>query len=206
VLSPVLTDTLHSRPRLVVTPDPRPSGPRQQRKLARALRRGDPRSVDLVVTSYGAMLRGYLSEALSDHGAVEDVFQQTLIEVWRRGPSFDPARGSLATWLLMIARSRAIDQMRRRVPEPYDPASVTLELDRDTEDETAALEEHWRIAGMLAALPREESQLLVLRFYEGLTQRQIAERTGIPLGTVKMKMVRALERLRTELEAEAGAP
>ena len=102
----------------------------------------------------------------------------------------------------MIARSRAIDHLRRRVPEPYDPSSLSGLVDADAEDETAALLERWHLGGMLAALPREEARLLSLRFYAGLTQRQIAQRTQIPLGTVKMRMVRALERLREQLDRE----
>jgi RNA polymerase sigma factor (sigma-70 family) len=111
--------------------------------------------------------------------------QQTLLEVWRRGHDYDPKRASLATWLLVIARSRAIDHLRRRVPEPVDSDSIAAVADRD--DETGALLERWRMAGMIAALPREETRILRLRFYEGLSQREIAERTGTPLGTRRFR-------------------
>jgi RNA polymerase sigma-70 factor, ECF subfamily len=158
--------------------------------------------VELVSEAYGALLRGFLAEALDDRDAVADVLQQTLLEVWRRGHDYDPKRASLATWLLVIARSRAIDHLRRRVPEPVDADSVAALADRDRPDETGALLERWRMAGMIAALPREEARMLQLRFYDGLTQREIAERTGVPLGTVKMRMVQALERLRLMLDAE----
>ena len=130
------------------------------------------------------------------------MLQQTLLDVWRRGPDYDPQRASIATWLLVIARSRAIDHLRRRVPEPVDPESLSAVADAGREDETAALLERWRMAGMIAALPREEAQVLRLRFYEGLSQRQIAERTGMALGTVKMRMVQALQRLRERLDEE----
>jgi RNA polymerase sigma-70 factor (ECF subfamily) len=148
------------------------------------------------------LLRGFLAEALDDRDAVADVLQQTLLDVWRRGHDYDPERASLATWLLVIARSRAIDHLRRRVPEPVDSDRLAALADRDRADETAALLERWRMAGMIAALPRDEARMLRLRFYEGLTQRQIAERTGMPLGTVKMRMVQALDRLRLMVDAE----
>jgi RNA polymerase sigma-70 factor, ECF subfamily len=178
------------------------SSSRQQRELIAALRRQDPSATQRVLQAYGPMLRGFLTESLDDRGAMEDVLQQTLIEVWRRGPDYDPQRASVATWLLMIARSRAIDHLRRRVPEPFDPAAVGELVDRDTEHATDALVQRWRMAGLLAALPREESRLLAMRFYQGLSQREICQRTGIPLGTVKMRMARALERLRTMLHDE----
>jgi RNA polymerase sigma-70 factor (ECF subfamily) len=183
-------------------PAPRRHGAHHERRLIRALRREDPRAVELVSEAYGALLRGFLAEVLDDRDAVPDVLQQTLLDVWRRGQEYDPKRASLATWLLVIARSRAIDHMRRRVPEPVDPDSLAAFADRDRVDETGALLERWRIAGMIAALPRDEARLLQLRFYDGLSQRQIAERTGMPLGTVKMRMVHALDRLRLMVDEE----
>jgi RNA polymerase sigma-70 factor (ECF subfamily) len=183
-------------------PAPRRHGVHSERRLIRALRRDDPRAVELVSQAYGALLRGFLADALDDRDAVADVLQQTLLEVWRRGHDYDPERASLATWLLVIARSRAIDHLRRRVPEPVDADSVAAVVDRDRADETGALLERWRMAAMIAALPREEAGMLRLRFYEGLSQREISERTGVPLGTVKMRMVQALDRLRSMLDEE----
>lgn len=162
--------------------------------------------IELVSERFGRLLRGYLNELLADAGAAEDVLQLTLIDVWKRGPSYDPARASLSTWLLMIARSRAIDHLRRRVPEPYDPDTMPELIDRDTEDQADALIERWRIAGLIAALPKQEAMFLRLRFYEGLSQSEIAARTGIPLGTVKMRMVKALDRLRDAIESEESMP
>jgi RNA polymerase sigma-70 factor (ECF subfamily) len=181
---------------------PHRHGARRERRLIRALRRDDPRAVELVSEAYGPLLRGFLTEALDDRDAVQDVLQQTLLDVWRRGHDYDPERASLATWLLVIARSRTIDHLRRRVPEPVDPDSLAAFADRDRADETGALLERWRMAGMIAALPREEARMLQLRFYDGLSQREIAERTGVPLGTVKMRMVQALDLLRSMLDEE----
>jgi RNA polymerase sigma-70 factor, ECF subfamily len=183
-------------------PAPRRHGAHRERRLIRALHRDDPRAVELVSEAYGALLRGFLADVLDDRGAVPDVLQQTLLDVWRRGREYDPERASLATWLLVIARSRAIDHLRRRVPEPVDPDSVAAFAERDLPDETGALLERWRMAGMIAALPREEAHMLQLRFYDGLSQREIAERTGTPLGTLKMRMVQALDRLRLMLDEE----
>ena len=177
-----------------------------ERRLARDLRKQHPRALEAISNRYGALLRGYLREAVGDGATAEDVLQMTMIDVWRRGATYDPERASLSTWLLMIARSRAIDHHRRRVPEPYDPDSMPELVDRDSEDLADALVERWRMAGLIASLPKEEAKLLELRFYRGLTQSEIAAQTGIPLGTVKMRMVSALARLRACIEREEGHP
>ena len=107
---------------------------------------------------------------------------------------------------MTIARSRAIDELRRRVPEPCDPAGTAAELqDTDPERSPDALLERWRVAHLLSRLRPDEAELLRMRFYAGLSQSEIAERTGVPLGTVKMRMVAALQRLRGMLDDEEAA-
>ena len=175
---------------------------RAERRLAAALGRGDERALRDVHAQFGAAVFGYLNGVLHDRAAAEDVFQQVFTEVWRRGSQYDPARASLATWILTIARSRAIDELRRRRPEPLDPA-VLPDSGGEPAPQDAALE-RWRMAYLLAQLPDHERHLLELRFYDGLSQREIADRTGLALGTIKSRMVRALERLRALLDAEEG--
>lgn len=160
--------------------------------------------MEAITERYGALLRGYLAEVLTDRASVDDVTQLTMIDVWRRGPTFDPARASVTTWLLMIARSRAIDHLRRRVPEPFDPETVATFVDRDSEDEADRLLERWRVAALISQLPKNEGRLLAMRFYDGLSQSQIAERTGLPLGTVKLRMRQAFTRLREAIDHEEG--
>ena len=174
----------------------------EERKLTRDLQRQKPQAIERVSARYGALLRGYLNETLSDSATAEDVLQLTLLEVWRRGPSYDPERASLSTWLLMIARSRAIDHLRRRIPEPYDPDTMPEVIDRESEDQAETLIEQWRMVALIATLPKDEATMLKMRFYDGYSQSEIADRTGIPLGTVKMRMVKALDRLRESIERE----
>jgi len=177
---------------------PRIAG-RAERRLVAALRRGDDAALRDVHHQYGATIFGYLVGVLRDRATAEDVYQQVLMQVWRRGSSYDPARASLATWMLTIARSRAIDALRDRRPGPVDPD--VLPEDPAEPFEEAALE-RWRMAHLLGQLPADERQLLHLRFYEGLSQTEIEARTGIALGTIKTRMVRGLERLRALLDAE----
>jgi RNA polymerase sigma-70 factor, ECF subfamily len=129
------------------------------------------------------------------------VHQEVFLEVWRRGPSYDPGRSSLGTWIMLIARSRAIDHLRRRTPEPRDPHSCMPESE-DAAASPELLVERWAMALMVARLPDEEARVLRMRFHDGLSQTEIAERTGIALGTVKTYMVRGLRRLREQMEAD----
>jgi RNA polymerase sigma-70 factor (ECF subfamily) len=172
-------------------------------RLARALRRGDEAAAAAVEARYGRILTGFLREALPDPGTAEEVRQQVLLEVWRRGPTYDPARSSPLTWVLLIARSRAADERRRRRPEPVDPAAVA-ETQGSAGDGFEARLERWRLAALLDRLPEEEAKMLRMRFYEGFSQTEIAARTGIPLGTIKRRMVTGLARLR-ELIVEEGS-
>jgi len=179
---------------------------RQDRRVVAALKERTPEAMALVMEAHGRAVLGFLTQMLGDRGTAEDVLQQVLLEVWQRGSSYDPERAGLLTWVLTIARSRAIDELRRRVPEPVDPTGQVLAVQEADhgENETDQLLEQWRIAGLLARLPREEASLLRLRFYDGLSQSEIAESTGIALGTVKARMVKGLCQLRDLLEAEEG--
>jgi RNA polymerase sigma-70 factor (ECF subfamily) len=172
-----------------------------ERRLAVRLRAGDPDALADAYDAYGAATFGLLVRLLGDRGAAEDVQQQVFTEVWRRAGDYDPGRAGLLTWMLTIARSRAIDHLRRRVPEPRDPQRAdprTIEGDAD------ALLERWRIAQLLGRLPEDERALLRMRFYDELSQSEIAAATGIPLGTVKARMVRGLTRLREMIEVEGA--
>ena len=174
---------------------------RAERRLAARLRAGDTDALAGAYDAYGAATFGFLLRMLGDRGAAEDVQQQVFTEVWRRARDYDPRRAGLLTWVLTIARSRAIDHLRRRVPEPRDPQLAdprTVPADAD------ALLERWRLAQLLGRLPEDEHALLRLRFYDELSQSEISAATGIPLGTVKARMVRGLTRLREMIEAEGA--
>lgn len=181
---------------------------RAELRLAARLRDGDPNALADIYRQYGATTFGYLVRVLHDRGAAEDVQQQVYTELWRRAGEFDPERAGLLTWTMTITRSRAIDYLRRRVPEPRDPdvAARTIEAGQGVEAESDALADRWRMAHYLGRLPEDERVLLRLRFYEELSQTEIAERTGVALGTVKARMVRGLRRLREMIETEEGAP
>lgn len=176
-----------------------------ERDLAGRLGRRDPGSLEELYERFGRIVFGFLMNALRDRGHAEDVQQHVFLDVWRRADTYDPSRSSLLTWLMMIARSRAIDQHRRKIPEPSATAAELSDRPVPASDasDLDALVETWRVAGLLGQLPAEESRLLRMRFYEDLPQSQIALRTGIPLGTVKMRMAQGLRRLRDLIEEDA---
>lgn len=174
--------------------------------IASAMRRGDPAAMDALYAEYGGTVFAYLVRALGDRSAAEDVHQQVFSEIWERTDTYDPERAGLLTWILTVARSRAVDHIRRRTrgPEPRDPAGVAALADARASkvQPDDLLIERWRVAHLLKRIPREEAELLRMRFYEDRSQREIADRTGVPLGTVKMRMIQALERLRELIEEE----
>ena len=185
-------------------PTPRRRLTGAEKRLIEELRGGRASAISEVEALYGRALSGLLGEVLTDPASIEDVRQQVLVEVWRRGPEFDPERSSPLTWILMIARSRAIDERRRRRPDPVDPDGAEEIEDGAAGEGPDRLLERWRIAGLLGRIPADEATMLRLRFYEGLSQTEIADRTEIALGTVKRRMVTGLSRLRDLIEEEEG--
>lgn len=161
-----------------------------------------------------------------DRGIAEEVVQETFLALWNRAESFDPSVASLGTWLRSIARNRSVDRLRaagRRVQlvampgasGEEDTAAAALErLDPDLAvfggamrdpDPVLAAEAGDRratIADALAAMPEEERAVILLAYQHELSQSEIAERLGWPLGTVKTRTRRALARLRSVLEAD----
>jgi RNA polymerase sigma factor (sigma-70 family) len=158
---------------------------------------------------YGLVLRVVRNTALAEE-VVEDVFWQ----VWREAPRFDAGRGKVMAWLLAIARSRAIDALRRqdrvRAHEQAtgdDEALASLaDPDREgPEDLVAAAQHHARLQALLAALEPLQRQLLSLAFFRGCTHEEIAAQTGLALGTVKSHIRRTLAALKGQLAPAFGA-
>lgn len=171
-------------------------------QLLAGLKNGDESAVEQLYGEFGGTVFGFLVRTLRDRGAAEDVQQQVFLEVWKRGPTYDPARSGLLTWIMQIARSRAIDFMRKRIPDPVDINETSPTESTTANGFTDEMHDQWHIAHLLKQLPREESDLLRARFYDGKSQSEIAAETGIALGTVKMRMVQGLKRLRELVDAD----
>jgi RNA polymerase sigma-70 factor (ECF subfamily) len=169
--------------------------------LGARLAAGEEGAIEACYAALGPMVLGYLRRFVPRDEA-EDVLQRVFYDVWRSRDRYDPAR-SLEAWVLGIARKRAIDRLRRRHANV-----VPLEELRDVAgDDGRELAERYARANevrvALAGLPAEQREVLTLAYFGDLTQTQIAERLGVPLGTVKVRAFRGLRRLADLLGAGA---
>ncbi|MCP3161887.1 RNA polymerase sigma factor [Myxococcus qinghaiensis] len=157
--------------------------------------------------AFAVMLR-----LLPSRADAEEVLQEAFLEVWRRARDFDPARGGLETWVSTIARTRAIDRLRSmgtaaRVAEGaahHPPPESAMPPAPD--DATSHGQDRVRVRRAMMTLPPEQREVVELAYFEGLSQREIAARTGDPLGTVKTRARLALEKLAALLRDEQGDP
>ncbi len=178
------------------------SGERLEARLAR----GDRAAVHELYEEHGGRVVSYLAHVMRDRAAAEDVCQEVFVEVWRKGSSYDPSRGTVGAWIMTIARTRAIDSMRKRVPEPRDTSAPGSAVPEPADPAAAveALDERWRMATLLDELPRDQATVLRLRFHADMSQAEIADSLGLPLGTVKTRMARALGKLRSLMDEGEG--
>jgi RNA polymerase sigma-70 factor (ECF subfamily) len=152
---------------------------------------------------FAPRLNAYLMRLGSDAALAEEIVQDVMTTLWRKAALFDPSKSSISTWLYRIARNRRIDLARRNkgewdAEEPALQPAGTPDLDRLVDMQRQ--EEAVRAA--MTSLPAEQLDLVRLAFFEGLSHSQIAERTGLPLGTVKSRIRLAFTRLRRVLEAD----
>lgn len=182
--------------------EPRERIPAAERRIARRLAAGDPRGLEQLHALTARACFAVVHGIVRDRGHAEDVQQQVYAEAWRRARQYDASRGTLLTWVLTIARSRAVDHLRRRSDQPLD--DETLAALQGGADDRAFDEvvERAQIGEALARIPAQERELLRMRFWEGLSQTEIADRTGQPLGTVKSRMTSGLRAVREQLAAQ----
>ncbi len=141
-----------------------------------------------------------MNRILRDAQASEEILQDVFFQVWRNAAQFDPARGSIAGWLVVAARNRAISRLRRRNPgETEELIENTVVLPFNLESEAAQKEMLGKVRGALQDLSTEQREAVELAYFEGLTHSEIAARTGDPLGTVKTRLRSAVESLKTKL-------
>jgi len=173
--------------------------PGDDRLLARFVA-GDERAFAAIFDRWSAPVFRVAVAILQNDSAAEEVVEEAFWQAWTTRATFDTARGGIAGWLLMIARSRALDRRRamgrRREAgdEPLAALPGRAAPDPAEADETARL-----VRSALGALPAEQREVIELAYFEGLSQSEIAERTGQPLGTVKSRSRTALGKLREGL-------
>ncbi|MFO0957634.1 MAG: sigma-70 family RNA polymerase sigma factor [Isosphaeraceae bacterium] len=173
-------------------------GPSAEDILAR-ISAGDASALGILFDRYAGRVLGLLLNYVGREDA-EDLLQVVFHEVWDRASAFDPSRSRFETWLLLIARSRALDHLRKRRidAEPLDPSGPAS--DRDPSGEAERSEQVGRLRSALGMLPDDQRRAIELAFFSRLTHQEIALRVGTPLGTVKTRIRLGMSRLRVMLE------
>jgi RNA polymerase sigma-70 factor (ECF subfamily) len=175
--------------------------------LVRGMADGDDRALGALYDRWQGIVHGVVARILRQPNDIEDVVEETFWQAWRQASRFDPARGAVQTWLLTIARSRALDRaraLRRRRESPIEGDDGEVVVQQVAPDDPGldaeAAERRRVVTAALAQLPAEQREALELGYYGGLSQSEIAERTGQPLGTVKTRMRLAMQKLRSQLQ------
>ncbi len=176
-------------------------------ELVQRAARGDSGALSILYDRFSGMLLGLATKILGDPADAEDVLQEVFVQVWKQAGRYQSSRSSVSTWLVLITRSRAIDRLRSRNVKLRTTTEARREnLNPHTSPEgmrTVILKERRkRLGEELANLPPEQRDVLEMAYYKGMTQREVAQATGIPLGTVKTRTLLAMKKLRSALESE----
>lgn len=173
--------------------------------LVAMVRESDAGALEALYKRYGRVAYSLARRILNDQTLAQDVTQEVFLTVWRDASRFDPARGGFSTWLLTMTHHKAVDSVRRE--ENLRKRRTTTDLlDGKESLEPSVDEAVWstmcreRVRGALAGLPVPQRDALVLAYFGGYTQREIAGLTGTPLGTVKTRMLSGMRKMRDGLD------
>jgi RNA polymerase sigma factor (sigma-70 family) len=174
--------------------------------LAERFRRGDETVLREVYDRYGGLVHRVGLACLTSHHEAEDVTQATFVAAWRGRATYDPGRGTLAGWLLGIARRQVIDRLRV-IDRDHGIAAAVRRTERGYSEEPVPerVVDRLVLLDELRQLTAEQRRVVELAFFDDLTHVQIAGVTGLPLGTVKSHLRRGLARLRSRWEVDGAA-
>ena len=178
-------------------------------ELVLRMQRRDPRAVAELYDRYGRVVYALVLRVVRDTGIAEDLVQETFLRAWNRVHGFDAQKGSIGPWLLAVARNRAIDYLRSAVGrernaveyEETDHPALFCDMEKDILSSDKAR----IVKSAIQKLSPNQRQVIELAYFEGLSQSEMAERMGQPLGTVKTWVRTALKNLRDELGAVVSA-
>jgi RNA polymerase sigma factor (sigma-70 family) len=204
-------ETVAAPPEIVSLTSPRPPELGDSIDFAMLVERiaahGDKAAFASVFAYFAPRVKAYLLRLGLDAAQGEEIAQDVMVAVWRKAATFDRRQASVATWIFRIARNRRIDAFRRERRaqlDAHDPLfQPAPEAAPDSVAETSEREAHVRRA--MAELPHDQRELVREAFYADLSHREIAEKTGVPLGTVKSRLRLAFAKLKLRLEADDAA-
>lgn len=172
-------------------------------ELVRDILGGDVAAYEPLVRRWTPRVMAVCHARVRRGDAAEDLAQETLLTVWRKAALYAGDRGSMTTWVFAIARNLRIDRLRREVPWQQLPEGRLTEASSEPlpDEAMAEKERQERVQAALAELPPEQKDVVILAYLEGLSHSEIAERLGLPLGTVKSRMRIAYQKIRQTLES-----
>jgi RNA polymerase sigma-70 factor (ECF subfamily) len=174
------------------------ASPNDDRELVFAMARGDKRALATLYDLHSPLLIALVRRILGSREEAEDVVHDVFLEAWRRAADYDESRGSVRTWLVLRARSRALDRKKSAAVSKTVTTTESRWLDvlGGGNDDASAAPDCALVRRVLMSLPEEQRTVLLLGYFEGLSSSEIAERTRVPIGTVKSRVAAALARLR----------
>jgi RNA polymerase sigma-70 factor (ECF subfamily) len=177
-------------------------------EVMQLVQRGRPNAFELLYDRHGGAAFSLAYRMVGSRAAAEDVTQEAFLSIWRSRLRYEPARGSVRTWVLGIVHNRAIDALRRNVVQErrradFEGVEEQREAPERTEVEAARRQEATSVRSAIGELPDEQSRVIELAYFGGFSHTEIAEMLGTPVGTVKGRMRLGLEKLSRSLESFA---
>jgi RNA polymerase sigma factor (sigma-70 family) len=177
-------------------------------QLVELVAQRDAGALEALYARYGMAAYSLARRILTEEMLAQDVVQEVFLSLWRDARRFDPGRGTVATYLLSMTHHRAVDVVRREENlRRWRTSEEGLELDPDprarVEEEVEASERRAEVRTALAGLPAAQREALLLAYFGGYTQREVAALVGVPLGTVKTRMAAGMRKLKEALQ-DAG--
>ena len=186
------------------------TGPTDEQLMV-LVQQSDEAALATLYRRHTAILRTVIARVVHIDADVDDLLQEVFLEIWKRCQTYEEHKGKVLGWMITMARRRAIDRVRRR--QAYARAEERLRLQSEAEEremhyhveeDATASERAIMLQQTMATLPDAQREALQLAFYQGMSQRQIAAKTGVPLGTIKTRLELALRKLRTALTSVGG--
>lgn len=207
----ILSSTLPARPDARADAARRQAAASGDAQLVAAMAAGDSgAALEAFYQRFARLVLALGERILGSRAEAEEVLQEIFYELWRRAPQYQAERASVTTWVLTVARSRTLDARRARARRPAASSAPTDDADRRLgpapseqrpDEQAAAHQRQGAVRAALAELSADQRQVVELAYFEGLSHSQIAERLGLPLGTVKSRILAAMKILRGGLAA-----
>ena len=180
-------------------------------QLMKMLQDRDPAALGFLYDRHSGIVKSLGMKVVHNEAEAEDLLQEIFVEIWNRAAGYDPAKGKPLGWIVTLARRRAIDRLRKCQSHCRAEDRLREEVESQPDAWTTDPEEDFVMAdiretllGLLKTLPEAQQQAIELAFYQGMSQREIAAHTGIPLGTIKTRLELGLKKLTASLKDYAG--